>query len=317
VEGAFCGANVTTPGGTGLCPVKYYCPRGSPLPLPAPPGHYVKKAGTIYPEKCRPGTYAPTWLMEQCLSCPAGYQCAIDGAVVPEICPAGKYRVETTEDMDPEDNVFCRPCPQGTWSNVLGLTDGNMCMPCEERYVCPMEGMTRFAPHTDTQCDDDRDGVVEENEVCYRNTQGYDCPEGYACDVATTYFTQKDYQCEAGYWCKVRTRPDEMRNLLCPEGHYCRVATGESSKTTFNCPSNWFCPNGTAWSGKTTGGTVSLDLLAVQAQYDMMNTGSPMGAMCRNCTTRSPCRGTAGTSTSGRGRAASSTASLVARTTRS
>ena len=40
------------------------------------------------------------------------------------------------------------------------------------RYVCPMEGMTRFAPHTDTQCDDDRDGVVEENEVCYRNTQG-------------------------------------------------------------------------------------------------------------------------------------------------
>ena len=40
-----------------------YCPAGVSSPQPTPPGHYVGQSGSIYPSKCRPGTYAANWLM--------------------------------------------------------------------------------------------------------------------------------------------------------------------------------------------------------------------------------------------------------------
>ena len=267
VDGTFCGANVTTPGGTSNCPAGWYCPQGVNVPQPSPPGHFSPGDGTVYPIKCSPGWYAPEWLSKACLPCPPGYECPLDGTVSPVLCKAGTYR--------PLDNsgrtVRCIPCPQGTWSNKVGLVSESECSSCPERYVCPMEGMTRFATLQE-KCM--IQGRPTDGELCYDNSQGYDCPSGYACDAETTYFTKHDFPCEPGYWCPLRTALRERRAFLCPEGHYCLISTSQANRKANKCPAGLgglagaghFCPQGTGYGAiyDDTGG-VSFDFFNVQA----------------------------------------------------
>jgi hypothetical protein len=260
VEGTFCGANVTTPGGTDNCPEGWYCSRGVAIPRPAPLGHFVRGSGAMYPEKCRPGTFADTWMLTKCKPCPAGQECSKDGTVVPINCTAGTYRPAVAEGEDPEDSVFCVPCPQGTWAKQTGITSEDGCINCDERYICPVEGMTRFATIEQT-CPQN----APKDYICYDNSQGEDCPEGFACGLASTYYTQYDFPCEPGYYCMVRTIPYEMRNLLCPPQFFCKANTGESSKKEFSCFANSFCPAGTAGEDVKDGNTLITQLSNVRA----------------------------------------------------
>ena len=234
--GTFCGRNTSSIAGISACPAGRYCPTGTSSPPPTPPGHYTPQDGMIYPEKCPPGYYASGWLNSFCPPCPAGYQCQKDGTVTPEICGVGTYRDATVS----KDNLNCKPCPQGTWSNKVGLKSETECMPCSARYVCPVEGMTVFAEY------DDKCESGGSQDICYENSQGYDCPGGYSCDAETTYYTQYDNLIEPGYWGSVRTAPHEARNLLCPEGYYCGQGTAQNTRKQFSCPAGTFCPTGTA-----------------------------------------------------------------------
>lgn len=99
----------------------------------------------MYPEKCRPGTYADEWALSSCIPCPAGKECAVDGTVVPLNCSMGTYRPASFNIDEAELSVFCIPCPQGTWSDKAGIAAENGCIDCDERYICPVEGMTRFS----------------------------------------------------------------------------------------------------------------------------------------------------------------------------
>jgi len=299
VEGTFCGANSTSAGGTSNCPVRWYCPRGVSIPQPSPPGHYVSESGQVYPSKCRPGTYAPFWLMLECLACPAGQQCELDGTITPIPCPAGTYRELTPVDQDPSQNVLCIACPQGRWSPDGGLTSVLSCLDCAERYACEIEGTTIFA--TLKQPCNASSGP---RDICYENSQGVDCPQGYSCPVATAGFTMYDLPCEPGYWCKVRTIPSESRNLLCPAGYYCKLNSGESGgsgRKAFKCPLNHFCPAGTAaidvrspidnqWvtqlynvqSGWVSGTGIP-DASGVKYDNHVVLPNEDTGAMCRQC----------------------------------
>jgi len=288
VEGTFCGANSTDPGGSDNCPPGWYCLRGVETPLPSPPGHYVGKSGAIYPSKCRPGSYAPRWLMTACLACPPGTECPLDGTVVPTFCRAGTYREATPAGVDFSKNVMCIPCPQGTWSQYGSLTLLQQCKSCAERYVCPMEGTTKFAT-IDQPCGPN----PGPDEICYpQMSSGADCPQGYSCPLATTGFTQFDEWCEPGYWCKVRTIPREIRNLLCPPGYYCKRATGESGgsgRKSFECPLNHYCPEGTAAvDGRIDNQLVTI-LYNVQADVQMVTEMDPdTRSMCRKCPEDTP-----------------------------
>eukprot|EP00931_Biecheleriopsis_adriatica_P048568 TRINITY_DN28075_c0_g1_i1.p1 TRINITY_DN28075_c0_g1~~TRINITY_DN28075_c0_g1_i1.p1 ORF type:complete len:4655 (+),score=704.17 TRINITY_DN28075_c0_g1_i1:659-13966(+) len=286
-EGTFCGANSTTAGGTDNCPPRWYCPRGVNVPQPTPPGHFVGKSGSIYPSKCRPGTYAANWLMIACDPCPPGTECPLDGTIVPTVCRAGTYREATLQGADPTKNVMCIPCPQGTWSALGGLTSVLDCQNCDERYVCSLEGTVRFAT-VDNPC---RPGA-RPTDICYENSQGWDCPQGYGCGPATTSFTQYDNYCEAGFWCKVRTIPSETRNLLCPAGYYCKRETGESGgsgRKAFRCPSNHFCPLGTAAVDERVDNQPVIKLHNVQARIEIVTAPDlSRGSMCRICSDELP-----------------------------
>lgn len=283
VEGTFCGPNTTTPGGTDNCPPGWYCRPGVAIPEPSPPGHYVNGSGAVYPSKCPPGAYAPRWLMTQCLPCPPGTECPLDGTVFPTNCSAGTYREATPDGVDFTNNVMCIPCPQGTWNEDGSLTSVQACKSCAERYVCPLEGTTKFAT-IDNQCGPN----PGPDEICYpQNSMALDCPQGYGCGIATTAFTQYDNYCEPGFWCKVRTRPSEVRNLLCPAGYYCKRNTGESGgsgRLAFECPIDHYCPEGTAaLDGRLEGRLVTL-LYNVQADYRYVTQIEPdRRAMCRRC----------------------------------
>ncbi|CAJ1373238.1 unnamed protein product [Effrenium voratum] len=286
-QGTFCVANTTTAGGTDNCPPRWYCPAGVSSPQPTPPGHYVGKSGSIYPSKCRPGTYAANWLMVACDPCPAGTECPLDGTVVPTVCRPGSYREATVAGADPTKNVMCTPCPQGTWSAQGGLTSVLDCKNCNERYVCPMEGTVRFAT-VDQPCAAD----ALPTDICYENSQGWDCPQGYGCGPATTSFTQYDYYCEAGFWCKVRTIPSETRNLVCPAGYYCKRETGESGgsgRKAFRCPSNHFCPEGTAAQDVRIDNQLLIVLHNVQSLVEIVTLPDmTRGSMCRICSDEQP-----------------------------
>ena len=281
-QGTFCVANTTTAGGTDNCPPRWYCPAGVSSPQPTPPGHYVGQSGSIYPSKCRPGTYAANWLMIECEPCPAGTECPLDGTVVPTVCRPGSYREATANGADPTKNVMCTPCPQGTWSERGGITSVLDCKNCDERYVCPMEGTIRFAT-VDQPC---APGAAP-TEICYENSQGWDCPQGYGCGPATTSFTQYDYFCEPGFWCKVRTVPSETRNLVCPAGYYCKRETGESGgsgRKAFRCTSNRFCPEGTAAEDVRIDNQLLIVLENVQSLVSIVTQPDlTRGSMCRIC----------------------------------
>eukprot|EP00439_Symbiodinium_sp_Y106_P044249 s435_g5.t1 len=280
--GTYCGANATTAGGTDNCPPRWYCPAGVSTPQPTPPGHYVGRSGRVYPSKCRPGTYAANWLMIACDPCPAGTECPLDGTVVPTVCRPGSYREATEPGEDPTKNVMCQPCPQGTWSEQGGLTSVLDCKNCDQRYVCPMEGTIRFAT-IDQPCPPG----ASPTDVCYENSQGWDCPQGYGCGPATTSFTQYDFYCEAGFWCKVRTIPAETRNLLCPAGYYCKRETGESGgsgRRSFRCPPDYFCPEGTAAEDLRVDNQLVVVLHNVQSRVEIVTQPDlTRGSMCRIC----------------------------------
>ena len=168
MEGTFCGQNVTDPGGTDNCPLGWYCSRGVAVPLPSPPGHYVGDSGAMYPAKCQPGRYADGWAFVKCKDCPAGSQCPTDGTEYPKPCPAGTYRDNVGDALD---NVFCRPCPQGTWSEVEEVT-----------YVVPeMKHVMMYSVGTELLVDI---CVVWGEGVCQRVGTPGSC-QGCQCRVGT------------------------------------------------------------------------------------------------------------------------------------
>ena len=277
VEGFYCHANETSYRGQGDCPVGYYCVRSAMDPVVAPRGYFVASRGAYTPSRCEPGTYQPLEGQSSCIPCPDGFECTTDGTYLPISCPAGSFRSSSDSSYSSAQNVFCHPCPQGTWNYKGMLTAEGECLDCAARYVCGREGLTSFATKDQTTCAPNADGVT----ICYSTSQGTDCPEGYACDIATTSYTQYDYPCEAGYFCKSLTALPEIRNLLCPAGYYCRAATGASKARAFTCPANSFCPQGTAGTDAQDG---SIDLFNVQADSDFVGTTDPLtGAQCRIC----------------------------------
>lgn len=269
--GFYCGQGQQNYRGSGICPIGYFCVAGSVYPVVAPQGYYVSSPGAYSPTQCEPGTYQDLVGQGGCKACPDGHECPEGGTVVPSLCAAAHYRSNSDNAMG--QNINCRPCPEGTWSSLGGLTSANQCQVCPERYVCGMQGMTIFATVDQTDCSN--------GNICYANSQATSCPEGYACAAGTTSYTQFSYPCEAGYFCKSLTALPEMRYLLCPSGFVCKGATGFSRAYTIPCPAGYFCPEGTAGVENADGTSVSL--YNVQALSDIGDENPNTRAVCRIC----------------------------------
>ncbi|XP_010220891.1 PREDICTED: uncharacterized protein LOC104575254 [Tinamus guttatus] len=109
----------------GKCLAGFYCPRGSPEPLPCPPGLYCNASGLSVPSG----------------QCTAGFYCS-GGAALPQptdgatgnICPVGTYC--------PAGSAVPEPCPAGTFSSVPGQRMLSKCQPCPSGFFCKTPGLS-------------------------------------------------------------------------------------------------------------------------------------------------------------------------------
>ncbi|NXV42397.1 WBC30 protein, partial [Uria aalge] len=94
-----------TDGVTGdVCPAGAYCPPGSPLPIPCPPGTYSNMSGLRSIQEAG-----------SCKPCPAGMYCSVAGLTEPEgHCQPGYYCIQgRTKTAKPEDGISGDLCPRG------------------------------------------------------------------------------------------------------------------------------------------------------------------------------------------------------------
>ncbi len=116
VEGGFYVDTLASTTWSGECSPGHYCPEGS-----------VSKTQA----SCPIGTYRSLTRGSQpshCSICPSGSFCNQPAMSQPTTCPAGYYCPLGT--INPE------PCPEGTYSGNVGLTDSKSCTTCPSGYYC-------------------------------------------------------------------------------------------------------------------------------------------------------------------------------------
>jgi Flp pilus assembly protein TadB len=212
IAGSFCPAGTSSPSDN-PCPEGYYCPANSEAPISAREMRYAIGQRNVLDTPCAPGTYSNSTGLADCLPCPGGYECPDEETLEPTICGQGKYR------DDSQDDIYCSLCPQGTWSNKVGVTSVNGCAQCPEAVVCSLEGMTDLS-------------LAE------------DCREGYICEAATTSYSILNSQCLGGFYCG--TKASTIADMgICEAGYYCPEGTQASSSRNHPCITGYFCPPAT------------------------------------------------------------------------
>ncbi|KAG7455700.1 SCO-spondin-like isoform X1, partial [Solea senegalensis] len=232
---------------TGICDAGYYCSGGAMSPIPSdgvtgdicPVGHYCPM-GSASPVLCPDGTYSNTtgfycedWgLFEPTGPCQAGYYCIAgvnfqnpDGNFSTGIggaCPKGSYC--------PEGNTLPLPCPPGTYSNSLHLTDVSECIPCPAGHFCGTAGLTHPS------------GLCEARFYCSggdktaTGSEGGHCPPAHYCPEGSS----SPVPCPAGTYTNLT---GQFMCSRCPAGYYCPEKTGNFFM--FPCPPGFYCPDGT------------------------------------------------------------------------
>ncbi|CAF97492.1 unnamed protein product [Tetraodon nigroviridis] len=150
----------------GRCQVGFYCPLGSPEPLPCPPGSFCNMSGYW----CPPGQTVDT-----ALPCPSGHFCS-QGSAAPEPCPPGTYQ-------DREKQADCAVCVAGTFNPRQAAHSPSDCMQCDAGQHCPSVGLAEPAGpcHAGYWC---RRGASSPAPL--DGLSGSLCPPGHYCPPGIT-----------------------------------------------------------------------------------------------------------------------------------
>ncbi|KAF6736840.1 hypothetical protein FQA47_014055 [Oryzias melastigma] len=241
----------------GRCQVGFYCPLGSPEPLPCPPGTFCNLSGLALPAgPCSPGYYCtggatgarPTDGKTGNI-CPPGTYCA-EGSGEPQLCPPGTYSPVSalTNEASCQPctaGFYCQeaglisptgPCSQGYYCDVrLGAANLSSLRPCPKGHYCP----AGTALPTQHPCPI---GSFNPSEHAHSQASCLPCATGHYCP--SVGLSEPAGPCEAGYLCRVgASSPTPMDGFLgsvCPPGHYC--PSGAVAPEV--------CPEGT-WSNRS------------------------------------------------------------------
>ena len=204
-----------------ICPIGYFCPEGSPLPLKCPVGYFCPNPGMSEKDeqfKCAPGVYCIAGASSRndfqnhdgTIECPAGFYC-LEGTTVPTMCPAGTY------------------------SDKKGLESEGQCDSCEPGYVC-YQGQTSYDINDCPLgffCPLGTGDAYITNGALPNGDPNYElyCPPGHSCKGGIkTACHNGEYQhqygqlsceiCPAGYFCE--NNPDGIVSpQLCDVGSFC------------------------------------------------------------------------------------------------
>ncbi|KAA8594284.1 hypothetical protein FQN60_005118, partial [Etheostoma spectabile] len=210
-----------------VCPAGHYCPRGSAIPSPCPPGTFLGRSGAESEADCGacyPGSYCPSLAQTSVeLPCPPGWFCppgSVSGHQPGCQCPPGR--------ACPHGSAEPAICSPGTFQSLSGQSTCNTCPPgfyCTEGSSvpspCPMGSVSRSAGRTSlTDCSP--------------------CPSGSFCN--STALTEPSGPCSPGHFCSLgSTEPSPVSQPygdVCPMGHFCLQGTGSPKP----CPVGSFFP---------------------------------------------------------------------------
>ena len=196
-------------------PPGYYWSRNAALPVPTDPGYFAEKR-----EMCSKNNDLQELILTKQQSQVAlcdlqDNHWTFEATTTPQLCPAGSYKNE-----DANLN-FCQLCPQGTWSNMTGLTNVSQCIDCIPGIACIIEGMTSIS-------------------------KAIDCPEEYIWSFdKITNFKNVELSYPAGYYCGTKTAKVSEYHLWDRE-LYCPSASTSTGRSQNKCLMGYFWPLGTA-----------------------------------------------------------------------
>jgi len=207
------------------------------------------------PQPCKPGTYNPSG-SGACTQCPAGQPCPYYGAITSQnglFCAPGNYCPAKTSFPSQY------PCPAGTYSDSISITDSSQCTQCPQSYACS-EGTNTLT-----------------------NVK-VPCAPGYFCPAGTSSPTQ--HPCPAGTYSPATDNYQVAQCSTCPPGYYCLSG---SSTPTGQCQAGYYCPQGSSLAtqvpcpdGTYLGTTGAMALASCKA--------CPLGSYCPSVsTTPTPC----------------------------
>ncbi|XP_043937062.1 neurogenic locus notch homolog protein 1-like [Protopterus annectens] len=187
--------------GSGICPEGSFCPDGSAIPSPCPPGTYSNITGLKR--------------VEQCADCPPGAFCTGFGNKVPTgLCEAGYFctgradtpaQHETMEGHYSSKGAFqALPCPRGTFQPIRAQS---YCQECPSGSFCNETGLMR--PF-----------ICPAGHYCpLGGTLPMPCPVGSYLSALGSSGLDSCQLCEMGMFCSRvgATVPEGP----CLPGHYC------------------------------------------------------------------------------------------------
>ena len=266
LAGMFCsGYGLSAP--SGPCHEGYFCPQGQvspePLQFACPLAHFCP-SGSASATPCPAGTYQDEHMQHTCKECPSGYFCSnATGPVAnfePFICPLGFFCPNGTR----YGNEF--PCPSGTFSNLTGLQDESVCVPCTGGSVCEQSGLTapsnlcaagyfcRSGATQTTPFITNLNGICPEGQFCPEGTDHpMDCPPGTFSNSTGLSLVEQCTSCSSGMYCAAYGLSEPTGP--CMEGFYCPI--GASNATHILCTAGYFCEEGSAFPSPCPAGTYS------------------------------------------------------------
>lgn len=226
-------------------------------------GYYCVN-GSGDPTKCPVGTFSNRTLVEakeDCLKCPGGWYCEIEGLITPTglcsegyYCPLGSSQRQPAATPCPIGNF----CPEGSAAPIpcrnnshVNHTHAVQCYNCPAGYYCVRQGSSELCP---------------KGYYCPAGTglNWQACPRGTFSDVEGLYERSQCKQCLPGKYCDGEHLSAPSGD--CGEGHYCaygvdqKYPTGVNQTGPFNnscyddreigtggiCPVGHYCPLGSS-----------------------------------------------------------------------
>ncbi|CAG9336329.1 unnamed protein product [Blepharisma stoltei] len=240
------------------CKEGFYCPSGTLVAYPCPPGTYRSTVGATALSDCSTlstsGKYLDTFANTGSgTTCPKGYY-----------CPTG-----TSDPI---------PCPAGTYNPSDGASASTDCVVCPEGKYCPYE-----ATWSPSDC--------LAGKYCVKGTiTPVKCPAGtYHANSGSTYLTKLSdcTSCDAGWYCD---QPGSTETAgECKAGFYCAgksiTATPVGQSYGYICPAGSYCPTGTATLQPCPSGTFN-NYQGATSSSDCID--CPKGFYCSSTTSAEP-----------------------------